>query len=1569
MEKRHPLLGETLDGIYTLKEVIGEGGYARVYFAEVDLEKFDYAMVVAYREKRQKKHAVETHSRHEHFEKIHTRLEELRKPEWREKVRKAVESVPDLYPFSGTCAVKVLDLPPDLKEADRETRIKRFEGEWMNLMGITHPHVIRVYGGGRTTVEGRETWYYAMEYLEDILEEIIGLPVKDKVEIVRKAARGLRLLHSHKLVHRDIKPANILVTRTGDVKITDAGIAKDLLSETEMTVTQAVIGTPHYESPEQVKSSKHVDYRTDIYSLGATFYTWLTGIKPYEDREELASVMDVLYALRKLYEYVSRVGRDIYSITRLPADIVLPTPVERLADVEERVADVVKKMMNPDKEKFRYQSMDEVITDLEALLKGNPTSIEVEKRERFSRVEEKIEQRLMEKEKKKKQTVMISLAGLGALILLGGAALLMSVFSSSEKPSPAFPAPAAVPSGETAPPEDDPLARLEARYTEILRYARGHAGELDAVEKAWSAFLEEAKDTPYGEKARAELRKVAEERKRREAEREAAARKEEELKKLMTEAERYAADHPEDLEGMLQRYEAVAKAGEGTSYAAAAAAGMEKARTSWKKHVEETYKKVAAEVERLTARGRFKEALEILRQAEEEPVLASMRERLKKSAAEVEKKRGEAVDRRLAEVMEKACALLAKKEYAEARRLLAEAASEPLLEEERARGILKAAHSVARLAAAFEKRVGESFAEDRGKNITVKTRKGGTKRGKLVRVEGGKLYLEISYSPGVVAGIQVPVADIAFEEKVKRIGAPRRPEEWLALSMLALAEEDLARAEASLAEAGNHPLRPYVVGYLKTARMGAREKAAYEHLAGILRTAGFRRSPPDNGLCAAVEKLDMPEEAARAVEQALAALRKEYGDTSVCTTYKELIEALELRVASLLGRPTIRDVLHGRIVSYAVPARRVDVMYDFSRIDHMSDWLLRGGAVREAESVKVEKGRLSYRPLFRRVEALSCVLKPLAPRVGCTVILGSSSPERKRRVWYDPRKGDVVFFAGTREVMRRRFALEAGKAYPVEIRVGGGKTFFGFGPVHFTDTGAAAPEGVYEQVIVAGTGPFVCDDVRIAGILQEEWLRDETDRIAAEKRVELIVKQGGKGKVVFSSGDDVTVSPRGRFPGGPVVRMYDMYRSTGWGGCLFFIRFDLSRMPRDAYVLKATLRLWCTKVGGKAYKKPARNIGVAEVLTRVDLDKCTWRSPDGGKSSWKTPGRGPHPGFDLSKPLAVAPDKQVGEKDVPCWMEWSSGELAAVINRWLREGKRGIFCVHGLSTNLLAQFASFEYGDAAKRPQLVIEYTGLKGRKMQFMRAPREKRIFIRKGTAVDTIRKAVRLAAHVSTPCILVIGDSGVYDEKGTLRLGARSPANECRAPANLLGLESERGCWPTVRNLRMRVEADKFRLARLAVGPSVFLFGKKTRSVTARNCAFFGGGKMFSGYRAGNRSIVFRFEHCVFHKVGGEMVFGPTGGIFMRNCILSRCGAVSTENDLSVEYLCVFGQRKVFRNLTFAKWYERLKNRKDVWVLDPLLSNPDAGDFRLRPNTPLRGKGPGGRDVGIQWDEVTGK
>jgi serine/threonine protein kinase len=165
----------------------------------------------------------------------------------------------------------------------------RFLREARSAASVRHPNVASVFHLGKTG----SSYFYAMEFVEgETLEEFIQrcgcLQVNVALEIVAQVTAGLVAVHKQKLVHRDIKPSNIMVSleEGGAVsaKIIDLGLAKSLEepgTQPAISIPGAFAGTPEYASPEQF-AGLPIDIRSDLYSLGATFWEMLTGRAPFE---------------------------------------------------------------------------------------------------------------------------------------------------------------------------------------------------------------------------------------------------------------------------------------------------------------------------------------------------------------------------------------------------------------------------------------------------------------------------------------------------------------------------------------------------------------------------------------------------------------------------------------------------------------------------------------------------------------------------------------------------------------------------------------------------------------------------------------------------------------------------------------------------------------------------------------------------------------------------------------------------------------------------------------------------------------------------------------------------------------------------------------------------------------------------------------------------------------------------------------------------------------------------------------------------------------------------------------
>ncbi len=162
----------------------------------------------------------------------------------------------------------------------------RFRREAQSAASLNHPSIVAVYDTGEDMATGVPVPYIVMEYVDgrtvrDLLQEGHRLLPERTLEIIDGVLRALDYSHQAGIVHRDIKPGNVMVTRNGDIKVMDFGIARAMSdAQSTMTQTAQVIGTAQYLSPEQARGDR-VDARSDLYSAGCLLYELLTGRPPF----------------------------------------------------------------------------------------------------------------------------------------------------------------------------------------------------------------------------------------------------------------------------------------------------------------------------------------------------------------------------------------------------------------------------------------------------------------------------------------------------------------------------------------------------------------------------------------------------------------------------------------------------------------------------------------------------------------------------------------------------------------------------------------------------------------------------------------------------------------------------------------------------------------------------------------------------------------------------------------------------------------------------------------------------------------------------------------------------------------------------------------------------------------------------------------------------------------------------------------------------------------------------------------------------------------------------------------
>ncbi|NUM33904.1 MAG: protein kinase [Candidatus Brocadiae bacterium] len=162
-----------------------------------------------------------------------------------------------------------------------QSEIVRFKQECEVIKSLSHPNIVQAFEYG----ELYGMYYVVLEYIEggslaDRITKTGAIPEEESLAIFEKLLEGMIYAWEKGFIHRDMKPANIMIGKDGIVKICDFGLAKEIDSEMHLTKTGTFLGTPHYMSPEQFASS-NVDYRSDVYSLGITFYVMLTSRLPF----------------------------------------------------------------------------------------------------------------------------------------------------------------------------------------------------------------------------------------------------------------------------------------------------------------------------------------------------------------------------------------------------------------------------------------------------------------------------------------------------------------------------------------------------------------------------------------------------------------------------------------------------------------------------------------------------------------------------------------------------------------------------------------------------------------------------------------------------------------------------------------------------------------------------------------------------------------------------------------------------------------------------------------------------------------------------------------------------------------------------------------------------------------------------------------------------------------------------------------------------------------------------------------------------------------------------------------
>ena len=246
--------------------------------------------------------------------------------------------------LNRTVAIKILPK----RFSEKPDYVKRFYKEGQAAAKLNHNNIVAAFDVG----EAGGYHYFVMEYVEGktLYEDLAKNKVFDEadaIDIVAQVARALAHAHARGLIHRDVKPKNIMINSAGVVKLADMGLAR-ATDDVKLAESEAgkAYGTPYYIAPEQIRGEVDIDGRADIYSLGVTLYHMVTGRVPFE-----ASTP-------------SEVMKKHLKEPLIPPDHINTT-------LSAGIAEVIEVMMAKQK-KLRYSTAEELLTDLDAIRKGEP---------------------------------------------------------------------------------------------------------------------------------------------------------------------------------------------------------------------------------------------------------------------------------------------------------------------------------------------------------------------------------------------------------------------------------------------------------------------------------------------------------------------------------------------------------------------------------------------------------------------------------------------------------------------------------------------------------------------------------------------------------------------------------------------------------------------------------------------------------------------------------------------------------------------------------------------------------------------------------------------------------------------------------------------------------------------------------------------------------------------------------------------------------------------------------------------------------------------------------------------
>ena len=755
-------------------------------------------------------------------------------------------------------ALKIL--PPHFK-SDPET-VARFLAEVRTAARLQHPNLVTVYEAG----EDHGIYFLAMAYIEgetlaDSLTRQGALPEAQALEIVQELGGALSSAwDAHKLIHCDVKPANIMLDRGGKPHLMDMGLSK-LLTESATTTTAEAFGTPNYVSPEQSLNAQHLDFRSDMFSLGMTLYHMLTGRVPFD----AATPSETLHKLDTEQ---------------------LPDPRTYNSNVSPGCV-VLLEIMLGRQPAARYPDWESLLKDIGRVRKsGKPVHAPLSPGE----------------------SVLARSAGAAAPV--GPMGLRSSGPSKS-----AFKLRTGEPAGseeKAAPkPPEKPkashfifwllalIAVIAINVVGVYHYHGGFrnwvrtlsnlSGATAEMEKAPATVATNETKTvappPTAPMPPPPVQGVNE--------------READLEKRFRAVQRDEKLHPQQYFDILKQYKQILKDGAGTVWADKAAIEIQRIEETRKLALDEVRKQLQTEVDRLVADGKTEEAIALLRnykgrfQNTTEEERAAQADKLQ---AQLDKDRG--VSEKIKPFQTGVADELLRMDFVALKRRLAAAETDPVLAES---ADCKPVCEMALKVAAMPEVILETFKRDTGKTVTVATRTG-SEKGEVAGVTGDRVQLKKTLSLGAqesgFAVVDYRVTDLTLDEWMRRL-TEKSVEQELMRGLLTCQAKAVDKAREMFQQSG-HPLGALLAGRLAELQAAAvaKEKAAAELAAqaaysALLKSAGANLANKEpSALPVLIRRTAVSSELKAQVQRDLQSYWTRYGKTDWARENQEVLMAL-----------------------------------------------------------------------------------------------------------------------------------------------------------------------------------------------------------------------------------------------------------------------------------------------------------------------------------------------------------------------------------------------------------------------------------------------------------------------------------------------------------------------------------------------------------------------------------------------------------------------------------------------------------------------------------------------------